>query len=101
MEAALNESKLQLLRLNLIPGTGILSKVAPPEDHLPERGDAFCREDSIAIETITIDIHGTIYAGTEIRIGNCTMKLEKTVSKRQIKLHPNKKRVISAPLKLL
>lgn len=99
MEQKLEETKLLLLRVNLIPGTGIYSRVAGPAGQEQPSGGDYCSEGGIAIEKITIDVTGTIYSDTEIRIGNCSMKLEKTVSNRRFKLHPNKKRIMSGPLK--
>lgn len=99
MEEKLAETKLLLLRVNLIPGTGIYSRVAGPADQVQLSGDDYRSDGGIDIEKITIDVTGTIYADTVIRIGNCSMKLEKTVSNRRFKLHRNKKRIISVPLK--
>ncbi|PHR28324.1 MAG: hypothetical protein COA36_07050 [Desulfotalea sp.] len=99
MERELAEAKLQRLRVNLIPGTGIYSRVAGPDD-VPKNDRAdYSAEDGIAIDQITIDAHGTIFRDTKIRIGNKTLKLEKTVTNRQFKLHPNGKRIIAIPLK--
>ncbi|MGB3212663.1 MAG: FapA family protein [Desulforhopalus sp.] len=101
MEKQLAETKLLLLRLNLIPGTGIYSRVgAPDEDAGVEmKSDDYTSEGGIPIENITIDVVGTIFAGTIIRIGNHTMKLDKTVSNRQFRLHANGKRIIAGPIK--
>ncbi len=98
MEQELSETKLKLLRLNLIPGSGTFSRTAPPDDAPPD-AEEFSDENSIAIEKIKIDIHGTVFGGTEIRIGNRTMKLDKTVSKRQFKLDPKGKRIIAVPIR--
>lgn len=105
MERQLAETKLLLLRVNLIPGTGKYSRVAgPDEENTTEPGSAEENEDyrnagGIAIEDIKIDVVGTIFTGTIIRIGNRTMKLDKTVSNRQFKLEANGKRIIAVPLK--
>lgn len=98
MERELSEAKLKLLRLNLIPGSGTYSRTAPPED-APPGAEEYSDENSIAIEKIKVDIHGTVFGGTEIRIGNRTMRLEKTVSKRQFKLDPKGKRILAVPLR--
>lgn len=97
MEKELSETKLQLLRLNLIPGSGLYSRVAGPDDAPPD-AEEYNADDAIDIESIKIDVQGTVFGGTEIRIGNRTMKLEKTVSARQFKLHPNGKRIIAKPI---
>ena len=105
MERQLAETKLLLLRVNLIPGTGKYSRVAGPDaENKIEPGSAEENEDyssagGIAIEDIKIDVVGTIFTGTIIRIGNRTMKLDKTVSNRQFKLHANGKRILAVPLK--
>lgn len=101
MEQQLADTKLQLLRLNLIPGTGKFSRAAGPDDtsQISTNNEDYSSEGGIAIEDIKIDIHGTIFAGTVIRIGNRTLKLDKTVSNRQMKLHANGKRILAGPLK--
>jgi hypothetical protein len=101
MEKQLSETKLLLLRVNMIPGTGKYSRVGGPNDtEKVEIDNADYNSDGgIAIEDITIDVAGTIFAGTVIRIGNRTMKLEKTVSARQFKLHANGKRILAGPIK--
>jgi hypothetical protein len=85
----------------MIPGTGKYSRVAGPDEaDKVEIGNAdYNSEGGIAIGNITIDVVGTIFAGTMIRIGNRTMKLEKTVSGRQFKLHANGKGILAGPIK--
>lgn len=100
MEQKLADTKLLLLRFNLIPGTGKYSRAAGPDDELPENDEDYNSAGAIAINEISINVAGTIHAGTEIRIGNRTMKLEKTVSNRKFILTPNGKRIISKPLKM-
>ncbi len=99
MEQELAETKLQLLRINLIPGSGMYSRVSGPADEIVGDGEDYNSEGGIAIEKIKIDVKGTIYAATEIHIGNRKLKLEKTVSNRQFKLHPNGKSIIAGPIK--
>ncbi len=101
MEKQLAEAKLLLLRVNLIPGTGKYSRVAGPDDpyNTEMTGGDYNSEGGISLDKITIDVVGTIFAGTMIRIGNYAMKLEKTVSKRRFKLHASGKRILVGPLK--
>ena len=99
MEQALADTKLTLLRLNLIPGTGIYSRAASLDDGKPLSGPEYSSEDGIAIHKIKIDVPGTLFAGTRLQIGNCTMILDKTVTNRQLKLHANQKRIIAGPVK--
>lgn len=98
MEQQLDDTKMLLLRVNLIPGTGIYSRIAPPEGMNVSQNPDYNPAGGTPIEKITIEIHGTIYAGTTIYIGNKHIKLEKTVTHRQFRLTPNGKRIIAVPL---
>lgn len=99
MENEVSESKLKRMRFNLIPGTGIYSRAAGPDDEVDKNNPDYSDEGGIAIDQITIDVHGEVYKETEIWIGNRNLKLEKTVNNRQFKLHPNGKRIIAVPLR--
>ncbi len=99
MEKELAETKLNLLRLNMIPGTGIYSKSGAPEDERTTLNEDYSAAGGIAIEAIKIDVVGTIFSGTRIQIGNCAMIIDKTLSSRQFKLHPNKKSILALTLK--
>jgi hypothetical protein len=101
MEALVDESKMKLLKLNLIPGTGLYSRVGDLKTEITneeETGDdneiKECR-----IEKIFMDIQGTIFAGTELRIGNCKLLVKSTISKRRFKLNTKLKQIIAAPLR--
>jgi uncharacterized protein (DUF342 family) len=101
MEQQLADTKLLLMRVNLIPGTGKYSRVAGPDDAplIETESEDYKSEGGIPIEKIKINVMGTIFASTTIRIGNRSMKLDKTVSNRQFKLHPNGKRILAGPMK--
>jgi len=99
MEQKLAETKLLLLKMNMIPGTGIYSRAGAGENNASESGEDYSTAGSIDITTIKIAVHGTIYAGTRIQIGNRTLNLDKTVSNRQFILHANQKRILAKPLK--
>ncbi|NOR23656.1 MAG: DUF342 domain-containing protein [Desulforhopalus sp.] len=101
MEQQLADTKLLLMRVNLIPGTGKYSKVAGPDDAPQDNteNEDYINEGGIPIEDIKITVISSIFAGTIIRIGNRSLKLEKTVSNRQFKLHPNGKRILAGPIK--
>lgn len=100
MEQQLADTKLLLLRVNLIPGTGKYSRIAGPhEKNKIEQNKDYNSDGGIAIENIKIDVLGTIFTGTVIQIGNKTLRLDKTVSKRQFKLHANGKRILAVPIK--
>ena len=98
MEKELAEAKLELLRVNMIPGTELYSRAGGPENEPLPPGPPQ-NPGGIPIEKIKIDVKGTIFAFTKIQIGNCSMTLEKTVSGRIFKLHPNGKRIIVIPNK--
>lgn len=99
MEKELAETKLLLLRVNMIPGTELYSRAGGPENEPMPPAKAPNSGGGIPIEKIKIEVKGTIFAATRLQIGNCTMLLEKTVSNRTFKLHPNGKRIIVIPNK--
>ncbi len=87
MEEELADTKLKLLQLNLIPGTGLYSRGGGEDGTEQEEfGD---------IAKIRIDVQGTIFAGTRIRIGNRLMSLEKTVGNKKFRLNKNLKSIIA------
>jgi uncharacterized protein len=92
MEEEVADAKLKLLQLNLIPETGLYSRGGGNDssDQSEETGN---------IDKIRIDVHGTIFAGTRIRIGNRSMVVDKTVSSRQFHLQKNLKSIIASPLR--
>jgi len=98
MEMELDKNKQALLRVNMIPGSGKYSRVATTEPSQKNDPD-YLDTDAIEIANITIDVYGTIQAGTEIQIGNVNLRLDKTVSGRRFKLHNNLKRILATPLK--
>lgn len=99
MEAEVDSTKLKLLQLNLIPGTGKYSR-GGGEDTVPgSTREDYSDRGGLAIGQITIDVHGKIFAGSTLMIGNRLLKLDKTLSKRQFKLASNLKRIIAAPIK--
>lgn len=100
MEKEVEGTKLKLLQLNLIPGTGKYS-CGGGEDTAVEGSNPedYSEKGSVAIEKISIDVRGNIFAGTTIMIGNRKHVLDKTLSKRRFKLASNLKRIIAAPLR--
>ncbi len=100
MEAAIDETKMKLLKLNLIPGTAKYSRVGALKNEDSEENDSdIISTKAISIDKIHIDLHGTIFAGTELKIGNCRMLLKKNISNRRMKLKTNLKQIIATPLK--
>jgi uncharacterized protein (DUF342 family) len=91
MEKEVTDTKLRLLQLNLIPGTGLYSRGGgvDSDDQADETGN---------IDTIRIDVHGTIFPGTRMRIGNRSMVVDKLISKRQFRLQKNLKSIIAVAL---
>lgn len=98
MEQDLEDSKQLLLRVNMIPGSGKYSRVAAMDEAQKGHPD-YANTDAIDIGRITIDVVGTIMAGTQLQIGNVNMRLDKTISSRRFKLHSNLKRILAIPLK--
>ncbi len=100
MEALVDETKMKLLKLNLIPGTALYSRVGDARETGTEIEDC---EDSnskaIRIDKVFIDLKGTIFQGTEIRIGNAKMTLEKNISKRRLKLNKSLKHIFATIIK--
>lgn len=99
MEREVEEAKVKLLRMNLIPGSGLLSRAQAGTHEEMLAGEEYSDMGSIDIGSITIEAHGTLYAGTKLRIGNRTLTLDKTVSNRLFKLNANNKRILALPLK--
>lgn len=100
MEAEVSETKLKLLKLNLIPGTGLYSRVGDLKGTLDTPPiDAEDDSQGIQIEKIFIDLKGTIFAGTEVRIGNCKLIIKKNITKRRLKLNKKMKQIIATPIK--
>ncbi len=100
MEKALDEIKMKLLKLNLIPGTLKYSRVGALKDRLEGDTNSETSEKyNLDISKIHIDVEGTMYSGTELRIGNQEMTLKQTISNRRIKLNKKQKRLIATPLK--
>lgn len=100
MEAAVDETKMKLLKLNLIPGTALYSRVGALKDTVhDEDSDDVIETKAIRIDKIFIDLRGTVFSGTELRIGNCKLLLKKTISKRRLKLNKNLKQIIATPIR--
>ncbi len=100
MEARADKTKMKLLKLNLIPGTAQYSRVGALKKMATEENDSdVISTKAISIDKIYIDIHGTIFAGTELKIGNCRMLLQKNICNRRMKLKKNLKQIIATPLK--
>lgn len=91
LEREIEEIRSQLLRVNLIPGTGRFSR--PVEDDASADGGA------IAIQGITIEIQGIVYAGTVIQIGNRSITLSNTISNRLFRLNDALTEIAALPVR--
>lgn len=98
MEAEIAETKLKLLQLNLIPGTGKYSLGGGEDMVNGSSVEDYSEKGGIAIDKVSIKIHGKVFAGTTIMIGNRSMKLDKNLLKREFKLSADRKRIIATPL---
>lgn len=98
MEKEVAEIKLQMMQLNLLPGTGKYSRGGASEGRVAgASNEDYQDKPSVELDKISIDISGTIHAGTELMIGNRKLKIEKTLSRRSFKLATNMRRIIAAP----
>ncbi|SHO49115.1 DUF342 domain-containing protein [Desulfopila aestuarii] len=96
MEREAEVIKLQLKRMNMVPGSGLYSRAGAAEEGnftAEEMSDKY----SINLREISIEVQGSIQAGTTIQIGNRTMLLDKTISYRLFKLSDNLKRILAVP----
>ena len=98
MEKAADETKQKLLKLNLIPGTDLYSRIGKGKerDDLDEEDPLYLKE--VDIENIRIEVHGKMYAGTRILLGNRTAVLSQDVENRRYRLSKNLKRIMAIPL---
>lgn len=99
MEANIDEARSKLLRLNMIPGTELYSRMGSgsSRDEINEENPLY--HSGLDVDKIRIDIHGTAYAGTKLMLGNRSLVLEQKVAKRQFKLSSDMKRIIALPLR--
>ncbi|MCK5070316.1 MAG: hypothetical protein KAR01_07230, partial [Desulfocapsa sp.] len=99
MEEDTSETKMKLLKLNLIPGSGLYSRVGDLKGTLDNTSDENDDEpQGIQIDKIFIDIKGTVFSGTEVRIGNCKLIIKKTITKRRLKLNKKMKQIIASAI---
>ncbi len=99
MEKQIEETKIHLLRMNMIPGTGLYSRADKSIDPHLNKSSEFSNKDSITVQNISIEIFGIVYAGTILQIGNRTMKLEYTIANRLFKLNDTLTDIAAFPLR--
>lgn len=103
LKGSLEEMKLRYLRINMIPGTGLYS--SPVEGAKSGQGvqDAGNRKQNKAngpdIGTLTIDVHGTVFAGTILQIGNRSLTVEQTVVGQRFQLDDSGNYIVGVPLR--
>ena len=94
--------KLQSLRVNMIPGTGLYSRPIEDTDMEQPARDMNTkdkkRDTRVDTGNILIDIHGTVFAGTILQIGNRTLTIEQTTAKRRFKLDESKTHIYAMQL---
>lgn len=98
MEETAEATKKQLLTLNLIPGTGLYSRIgqgSKREDY--EEEDPIYLQ-GVNIDSIRIEVHGKMYAGTTLLLGNRSITLTQDIEKRKYRLSKNLKRIMALPL---
>jgi len=91
LEKEIETTRLQLQKLNLIPGTARLSR--------PDDDDEFSPSGGITIQDVKIEVHGIIHAGTVIQLGNRSMTLTNTISNRLFKLNDSFSDIAPLPLR--
>jgi uncharacterized protein (DUF342 family) len=89
--------KQKLMRMNMIPGTGLYSRAGAGDDD-QFTAEEYSVEYSIDITEISIEVFGTLQAGTLLQIGNRTLTVDKTISSRKFRLNDNRKRILALPL---
>lgn len=94
--------QLQCLRINMIPGTRLSSRSPKkPEKSDSVRGEVQNEPTELKhtdISRISIDVHGTIFAGTLLQIGNHTLTVEQTMTRRRFTLDDTKNHILAMPL---
>ena len=98
MEEEAEETRIKVMKLNLIPGTELYSRIGSGKDREELDDEDPLYNDGIDIEKIRIEVVGKMYAGTTIMLGNRSAKLSEDVIKRRYRLSKNLKRIMAIPL---
>ncbi len=98
MEEVVDQTKLKILKLNLIPGTELYSRVGKGKDREEMDDEDPLYQTGIEIEKIRVEVRGTVYAGTKILVGNRSAVLSQNVQNRRYRLSKNLKRIMAIPL---
>ncbi|WP_028584573.1 DUF342 domain-containing protein [Desulfogranum mediterraneum] len=101
LKGGIEKMKHRYLRINLIPGTGLYSRPAEEsEGGSPRQGaeEEASAVDPVDLGRLSIEVRGTIFAGTRLQIGNRTLTLEQTDAGRRYRLDDSRRHIISLPL---
>jgi uncharacterized protein (DUF342 family) len=103
LKGGLEEMKRRYLRINMIPGTGLYSSSAEDAASVQTGQGADKIEqnkaDSPDIETIGIDVHGTVFSGTILQIGNRSLTVKQTVIGQRFQLDDSGNYIVGMPLR--
>lgn len=100
LKGGIEDMKMRSLRINLIPGSGLYSR--PTEETGNSRTQVSSQQkdaDSSDIGRISIDVHGTIFAGTILQIGNRTLTVEQTLAGQRFELDDTNNHIVAMPLR--
>lgn len=103
LKRGVEEVKPLHLRINMIPGTSLYSRPLEESDatqpvQTVTQDDQTDRK-SIDKSSIAIDVHGTIFAGTLLQIGNRTLIVEHTLAGQRFKLDDTQSHILAMPLR--
>lgn len=102
IKGRIGEIKFQYLHINMIPGSALYSRPEEnptPGDDSPPLPIIKEQQQSIDISKITIDLYGTIQPGTVLQIGNRTLTVEETMSRKRFQLDETQTHIIALPLR--
>lgn len=101
LKGSIEQMRLRYLRINLIPGTGLYSR---SNEMLPATGSGEAAKhpqpaEAAGIGSITIDVHGKVYAGTMLQVGNRSMTVEQTAAGQRFQLDDSLEHIVAFPLR--
>ena len=103
LKGSLEELQLRYLRINMIPGTGLYSghaeETASMQAGQGEGKKQSKRTDSLDIGSVAIDIHGTVFAGNMLQIGNRSLTVKQTVAGQRFQLDESGNYIVGMPLR--
>lgn len=104
LKIGIKKMKIQQLRINMIPGSDLYSSLEEETDTFQQPVQDGTQKnqrrwESEYISNISIDVYGTIFAGTLLRIGNRTLTVENTIARRRFKLDDTRRYILAIPLR--